>query len=114
MHKGLKCLDICIGRIYISRDVVFDDNIFPFAELHPNAGARLRDEILLLPTDLFNPASSMLRGTTLHSIDVVNSSINFPENFDSAEGVSHDFLQDLPSSDTAADPSGTCGTAGAS
>jgi transposase InsO family protein len=31
LHKGYKCLDIESGRIYISRDVVFDENIFPFA-----------------------------------------------------------------------------------
>jgi hypothetical protein len=42
MHKGVKCLDISTGRIYISRDVVFDENVFPFASLHPNAGALLK------------------------------------------------------------------------
>lgn len=46
-HKGFKCLDPKEGRVYISRDVVFDENVFPFASLHPNAGARLRAEILL-------------------------------------------------------------------
>jgi histone deacetylase 1/2 len=55
LHKGYKCLDISSGRIYISRDVVFDEHVFPFAELNPNAGARLRDEILLLPTHLLPP-----------------------------------------------------------
>jgi hypothetical protein len=49
MHTGYKCLDISTGRIYISRDVVFDETIFPFASLHPNAGVRLRAKILLLP-----------------------------------------------------------------
>jgi hypothetical protein len=29
--------------------VVFDENVFPFAELHPNAGRRLKQDILLLP-----------------------------------------------------------------
>jgi hypothetical protein len=29
-HKGYKCLDRSSGRIYISRDVVFDENKFPF------------------------------------------------------------------------------------
>jgi histone deacetylase 1/2 len=37
MHKGVKCLDIKSGRVYISRDVVFDETVFPFADLHPNA-----------------------------------------------------------------------------
>jgi histone deacetylase 1/2 len=34
MHKGFKCLEVSTGRVYISRDVVFDENIFPFASLH--------------------------------------------------------------------------------
>jgi hypothetical protein len=50
-HKGVKCLDVTTGRVYISWDVVFDENIFWFAELHPNAGRRLHEEILLLPSD---------------------------------------------------------------
>jgi histone deacetylase 1/2 len=28
MHKGYKCLDISSGRVYISRDVIFDEAIF--------------------------------------------------------------------------------------
>jgi hypothetical protein len=50
LHKGVKCLDVPIGRVYISRDVVFDENVFPFAALHPNAGTRLKQDILLLPS----------------------------------------------------------------
>jgi hypothetical protein len=45
--------------VYISRDVVFDEHVFPFASLHPNAGARLRKEIELLP-DLFPLPSTRL------------------------------------------------------
>jgi hypothetical protein len=52
MHKGYKCLDIFTRRIYISRDVVFDETVFPFADLHSNAGARLKTEINLLPSTL--------------------------------------------------------------
>jgi hypothetical protein len=52
MHKGFKCLDASTGRIYISQDVVFDENTFSFSKLHPNAGAQLRLEILLLPSSL--------------------------------------------------------------
>ena len=49
MHKGFKCLDVSTGRIYISRDVIFDEHVFPFSELHANAGAKLREEISLFP-----------------------------------------------------------------
>jgi hypothetical protein len=52
LHKGVKCLDVSTGRIYISRDVVFDENVFPFASLHPNAGALLKKELLLLPSSI--------------------------------------------------------------
>jgi hypothetical protein len=51
LHKGFKCLDIPTGRIYISRDVTFDENVFPFSKLH-NTRARLKAEILLLPSSL--------------------------------------------------------------
>ena len=51
-HKGVKCIDVSTGRVYISRDVVFDETKFSFADLHPNAGALLRQEILLLPSHL--------------------------------------------------------------
>jgi hypothetical protein len=32
-------LDISMGRIYISCDVIFDESVFPFTSLHPTAGA---------------------------------------------------------------------------
>jgi hypothetical protein len=49
-HKGFKCLDISEGRVYISRDVVFDEIVYPFAKLHHNAGVRLRKDISLFPS----------------------------------------------------------------
>jgi hypothetical protein len=38
--------------MYISHDIIFDETVFPFSLLHSNAGARLRDEINLLPLSL--------------------------------------------------------------
>jgi hypothetical protein len=40
--------------VYIPRDVIFDERVFPFASLHPNVGAQLRAEIALLPDSLQN------------------------------------------------------------
>jgi hypothetical protein len=48
--KGFKCLDLLTDHTYISRDVIFDENIFHFSKLHPNSGPRLRAEISLLPS----------------------------------------------------------------
>ena len=88
MHKGFKCLDVSAGRIYISRDVIFDEHVFPFSELHANAGAKLREEINLIPTHLMHP-SYFPMGTTMHT-DVINSSNNLPvatdENFTENNG----------------------------
>jgi histone deacetylase 1/2 len=33
LHKGFKCLEPKTGRIYISRDVVFDETVYLFAQL---------------------------------------------------------------------------------
>jgi hypothetical protein len=48
------------GRVYISRDVVFDENIFPFSELHSNARARLQSEINLLDPTLTSSWGTLL------------------------------------------------------
>jgi hypothetical protein len=54
LHKGYKCLDVDTGRVYVSRDIVFDEKIFPFAAMHKNAGARLKSEISCLHPTLLN------------------------------------------------------------
>jgi hypothetical protein len=65
-NKGFKCLEPSTGRVYISRDVIFDESVFPFESLHPNAGARLRKEILLFPNHLLNPDSGDVECTNDH------------------------------------------------
>ena len=57
LHKGFKCLEPSVGRVYISRDVVFDESVFPFSRLNPNAGARLRSKLSVLPDVLLNPTA---------------------------------------------------------
>jgi hypothetical protein len=52
LHKGYKCLNIQTSQIYVSRDVVFDEDVFPFANIHPNAGAQLHSKLLLLHSTL--------------------------------------------------------------
>ena len=71
-HKGFKCLEPSTGRVYVSRDVVFDENVFPFAKLHPNAGAQLRAELTLLP-DLFPSSNSSLGEAQMHDPCVSSS-----------------------------------------
>jgi hypothetical protein len=45
--RGFKCLNVAKGRIYISHDVIFEENVFPFASMHSSAGARYHSKILL-------------------------------------------------------------------
>jgi hypothetical protein len=47
LHKGFKCLDVAEEWVYISRDVVFDETVYPFSKRNPNAGSRLRSDVLL-------------------------------------------------------------------
>ena len=72
LHKGFKCLEPTSGLIYISRDVVFDESVLPFSQLHPNAGARLRASIDLLPDTLKNP-SPAFGNAYVHDRCLVNS-----------------------------------------
>ena len=32
-HRGYKCLHVSIGSLYISRDVLFEESVFPFATI---------------------------------------------------------------------------------
>jgi hypothetical protein len=48
MHKGFKCLHVSSRHIYISRDVIFYESIFPLASLHSNASACYTSDVLLI------------------------------------------------------------------
>jgi hypothetical protein len=65
MHKGYEYLEISTGRVYISRDVIFDEEIFPFAKLHPNAGARFCSKINRLYPTLFSIDTGTLQCKTM-------------------------------------------------
>lgn len=77
MHKGFKCLDPTEGRIYISQDVIFDETVFPFSSLRPNAGARLRQEIALLPPSLLNPTDDFGNAMLLDQYTSPSVATNF-------------------------------------
>jgi hypothetical protein len=71
MHKGFKCLSLSTSWVYISSDVVFDENIFPFPKLQSNASPRWRSEILLLPPTLTH--SSFSHGVGLATNHMTNA-----------------------------------------
>jgi hypothetical protein len=45
---------VSTGRVYISRDVVFNEHVFPCTQLHSNVGDQLHAKIHLLPPTLRN------------------------------------------------------------
>jgi hypothetical protein len=48
---------------------VYDEHVFPFSRLNPNAGARLRSELSILPDVLLNPSASYGDATLLDRCD---------------------------------------------
>jgi hypothetical protein len=51
-YKGYKCLHIPTGHVYISRDVIFDEHVFPFSKLPENApcSTSIDASALLIPS----------------------------------------------------------------
>ena len=52
---------------------MFDESLFPFAKLHPNAGARLRSELDLLPDILKNSPFTTFGDANLHDQNMLSS-----------------------------------------
>ena len=51
LHKGYKCLDRTSGRIYISRDVVFDETVFPYSQPGVSVDPASLEHALTFPSD---------------------------------------------------------------
>jgi hypothetical protein len=52
LHKGYKCLHVPSNRTYISRDVIFDELVFPFSNL-PSVESPSSSSILPVSLDQF-------------------------------------------------------------
>jgi hypothetical protein len=81
MHKGFKCLEISIGHIYISHDVIFDESIFSFVSLHPTTGAYYHSDILLEPPTVSgdNIFTNVHNVSTLPVMSASDSCVQLPD-----------------------------------
>lgn len=97
LHKGYKCLHISSGRVYISRDVVFNEDIFPYFDIMPpTTPASLHDQLLLSPTSF--PYSSY------PSVNAANDRGNQSRDDFSSNPVTRDPF--VPSMQVTTDPGG--------
>lgn len=62
LHKGYRCLHRSTRCILISRDVIFDENVYPFSQANSSISHKFHQNVVLLPVPLM---SSALRPTTL-------------------------------------------------
>jgi hypothetical protein len=86
---------------------VFDENDFPFSQLHSNAGAQLRVEILLLPPTLRNyHGDHLVDGHLAHGANPVTNQII--ENHDvQAEEISEEQAHPMPNAGSSMEPAAT-------
>lgn len=90
MHKRFKCLDPTSGRIYISRDVTFDESIFPYSSLST--------------TTTYSP-ESLLNNHSEPGNNMPEPIVNFPTNAVlHVPSICHDFMQPQESGIATEDP----------
>ena len=79
LPKAYNWLDSSSGRGYLARNVVFDEQVFPFAKLHSNASAQLRKELVLLPPHLLPPNFLQGADTAVGPMSISNNLDNSAE-----------------------------------
>jgi len=86
-HKGYKCLHLESDRMYISRDVIFHEDRFPFSKVSPISESPSVPPPIVLPPSLFPPPSTticpsasppILSSSPSHSLSTPDSSTHSP------------------------------------
>ncbi|KAL3846245.1 hypothetical protein ACJIZ3_003648 [Penstemon smallii] len=84
-HHGYLCLHLPTSRLYISRDVLFDETIFPFAPSYPKPTSPPNSNNFLLPLQFSthsqpqNSPSNITTEPTTHPISTLDPPLNQPE-----------------------------------
>ena len=77
-HKGYRCLHVPFGQIFISRNVVFDETLFPFKTSIPAFSNSLASLPLSLPSSIQVPSLSPPENSSSSPPSVSSSSNGLP------------------------------------
>jgi hypothetical protein len=83
MHKGYKCLHVPTNRVYISRDVVFDEHVFPYATTTQQTPSPISKHTLL-PTLLPPTTTASDQHVDRTTEPTMHDASNFPSTSSSA------------------------------
>ena len=107
-HHGYRCMSLTSGKIYISRDVIFQEHIYPFQEQHEIINRETIPSLSLLGSSpLLTRSNSEASSPHQHSPTVASTTSERPEEHhpspielevhtsSSAESEAHDSSTDL-------------------
>lgn len=110
-HKGYRCLDPTIGRVYISRHVVFDETTFPFHHHSPTPTSTIiptSPMVFLPPPPQTHPINSPLPPLNSPPLTPIshhipnctpsssNTTHSSPSTSSSSSSLNHHLVTDLP------------------
>jgi hypothetical protein len=81
-HKGYKCLHVSSSRIYISRDVIFNESFFPSAVVSPSTTLPSHSDTITFPTTMitksFSEASPLALSPSQVSVPLSSHTLSSP------------------------------------
>uniref|UniRef100_A0A2N9H011 Reverse transcriptase Ty1/copia-type domain-containing protein n=1 Tax=Fagus sylvatica TaxID=28930 RepID=A0A2N9H011_FAGSY len=106
LHRGYKCLHIPTGRLYISRDVIFLETLFPLSQNNSSPSSTFSDQSISLfgPTPMVSlQARSLINASALAPTNSRASPIN-SQAHDPTPAILHEPTQNIPHGPTQTDP----------
>jgi hypothetical protein len=74
LHKGYKCLHIPSSRVYFSRDVIFQEEIFPFSQAEKSPSLSSSSVLILGPTPFQLSLLQLVKSPLVASVQLTATS----------------------------------------